>query len=200
MLRQLYRARVRATSNHLCHAAHCFGHLPNLRVGRQRDQQCGWHCRLPIFLFNYNDRLMHGIFRATSNGELEINPHGVVPATQTATLLKCVMQGTTQYRSRRRFADNVIRCAAWTGTEHLKTRFPAQVRVERWKKCQAIHERCVCFTGMCSTRIDHAINASCAATLEQHLQLSSCPPGFDSEQRFCYLQGVPSAHFELLLQ
>ena len=38
--------------------------------------------RMPIFLFNYNDRLMHGIFRATSEGELEINPHGEPAADQ----------------------------------------------------------------------------------------------------------------------
>ena len=35
--------------------------------------------RLPIFLFNYNDRYLHGVFRATSYGELEINPHGALP-------------------------------------------------------------------------------------------------------------------------
>lgn len=31
---------------------------------------------LPVFLFNYHDRNMHGIFRAVSYGQLEINPHG----------------------------------------------------------------------------------------------------------------------------
>jgi Development and cell death domain len=33
---------------------------------------------LPIFLFNYHDRNLHGIFRATSYGQLEINPHGAL--------------------------------------------------------------------------------------------------------------------------
>ncbi|RZC63261.1 hypothetical protein C5167_025016 [Papaver somniferum] len=31
---------------------------------------------LPLFLFNYSDRKMHGIFEATSNGEMNINPCG----------------------------------------------------------------------------------------------------------------------------
>ena len=43
--------------------------------------------RMPIFLFNYNDRLMHGIFRATSEGELEINPHGEPAAAQRLIMM-----------------------------------------------------------------------------------------------------------------
>ncbi|KAI3830700.1 hypothetical protein MKX03_009901 [Papaver bracteatum] len=31
---------------------------------------------LPLFLFNYSDRKMHGIFEATSHGEMNINPYG----------------------------------------------------------------------------------------------------------------------------
>ncbi|KAI3830701.1 hypothetical protein MKX03_009902 [Papaver bracteatum] len=31
---------------------------------------------LPLFLFNYSDRKMHGIFEAASNGEMNINPYG----------------------------------------------------------------------------------------------------------------------------
>jgi len=42
---------------------------------------------MPIFLFNYNDRLMHGIFRATSEGELEINPHGEPAAAQRLIMM-----------------------------------------------------------------------------------------------------------------
>ena len=42
-------------------------------------ENCGKLCRLPIFLFNYNDRYLHGVYRATSHGEMEINPHGVAP-------------------------------------------------------------------------------------------------------------------------
>ncbi|CAI6002626.1 unnamed protein product [Closterium sp. NIES-65] len=31
---------------------------------------------LPLFLFNYSDRRLHGIFEAVSHGDLEIDPHG----------------------------------------------------------------------------------------------------------------------------
>lgn len=33
-------------------------------------------CRMPIFLFNYTDKMMHGIFRAVTPGTLNINPYG----------------------------------------------------------------------------------------------------------------------------
>ncbi len=32
--------------------------------------------RMPVFLFNYTDRKMHGIFRAVTRGDYEINPEG----------------------------------------------------------------------------------------------------------------------------
>lgn len=38
---------------------------------------------LPVFLFNYHDRNMHGIFRAVSYGQLEINPHGAPSSCST---------------------------------------------------------------------------------------------------------------------
>ncbi|CAI7882362.1 unnamed protein product, partial [Closterium sp. NIES-53] len=31
---------------------------------------------MPLFLFNYSDRRLHGIFEAVSHGDLEIDPHG----------------------------------------------------------------------------------------------------------------------------
>ncbi|KAF5206209.1 Kelch-like protein [Thalictrum thalictroides] len=31
---------------------------------------------LPLFLFNYSDRKLHGIYEAASNGEMNIHPHG----------------------------------------------------------------------------------------------------------------------------
>lgn len=31
---------------------------------------------MPIFLFNYSDKLMHGIFQAECQGQLDISPHG----------------------------------------------------------------------------------------------------------------------------
>lgn len=31
---------------------------------------------MPVFLYNYSDRTMHGIFKAVSEGSLEINPKG----------------------------------------------------------------------------------------------------------------------------
>ena len=34
--------------------------------------------RMPIFLFNYSDRKLHGIFKAESDGEWEINPQGML--------------------------------------------------------------------------------------------------------------------------
>ena len=32
---------------------------------------------MPVFLYNYSDRTMHGIFKAVSEGDLEINPRGL---------------------------------------------------------------------------------------------------------------------------
>lgn len=31
---------------------------------------------LPLFLFNYSDRKLNGIFEAASHGQLNINPYG----------------------------------------------------------------------------------------------------------------------------
>ena len=31
---------------------------------------------MPVFLYNYSDRTLHGIFKAVSEGSLEINPKG----------------------------------------------------------------------------------------------------------------------------
>lgn len=31
---------------------------------------------LPLFLFNYSDRKLHGIFEAASSGQMNINPYG----------------------------------------------------------------------------------------------------------------------------
>lgn len=31
---------------------------------------------LPLFLFNYSDRKLHGVFEAASNGEMFIDPYG----------------------------------------------------------------------------------------------------------------------------
>lgn len=33
------------------------------------------HPGLPLFLFNYNDRKIHGIFEAVSSGQMHINPY-----------------------------------------------------------------------------------------------------------------------------
>ncbi|KAK9915208.1 hypothetical protein WJX75_006191 [Coccomyxa subellipsoidea] len=40
---------------------------------------------MPIFLFNYNSRQLHGIFRAVSDGDWKINPHGWVGHTNRET-------------------------------------------------------------------------------------------------------------------
>ena len=37
-----------------------------------------------MFLFNYSDRKMHGIFRAQSEGDLEIKPYGKLCRQHTA--------------------------------------------------------------------------------------------------------------------
>ncbi|KAH0716817.1 hypothetical protein KY290_013073 [Solanum tuberosum] len=31
---------------------------------------------LPLFLFNYSNRKLHGIYKATSSGKININPYG----------------------------------------------------------------------------------------------------------------------------
>ena len=30
---------------------------------------------MPLFLFNYSDRKLHGVFEALSSGQMNINPH-----------------------------------------------------------------------------------------------------------------------------
>jgi Development and cell death domain len=47
---------------------------------------------LPIFLFNYHDRNMHGIFRAVSYGQLDINPHGAQMPSRTAACFLWVVR------------------------------------------------------------------------------------------------------------
>lgn len=42
---------------------HHFSYVQNVRPG------------MPLFLFNYSDRKLHGIFEATSRGQIDINPH-----------------------------------------------------------------------------------------------------------------------------
>jgi len=39
----------------------------------------------PIFLFNYTDKKLHGIFEATTSGQLNINPHGWTGGTVAKT-------------------------------------------------------------------------------------------------------------------
>ena len=33
---------------------------------------------MPVFLYNYSDRTLHGIYKAVSEGDLEINPRGAL--------------------------------------------------------------------------------------------------------------------------
>ena len=49
-------------------------------------------CRMPVFLYNYSDRTMHGIFKAVSEGSLEINPKGemcCLAVLDSSVLLSC---------------------------------------------------------------------------------------------------------------
>lgn len=46
---------------------------------------------LPVFLFNYHDRNMHGIFRAVSYGQLEINPNGEPGGNVSGALAGCAL-------------------------------------------------------------------------------------------------------------
>ena len=41
------------------------------------DSNAVCQCRMPVFLYNYSDRTMHGIFKAVSEGDIEINPRGM---------------------------------------------------------------------------------------------------------------------------
>ena len=62
-----------------------------------------WVCRMPIFLFNYNDKRMHGIFRAIMPGTQNINPqgthiaavsfdHGACPFESWVQIMYCIGQ------------------------------------------------------------------------------------------------------------
>ncbi|KAI3987254.1 hypothetical protein MKX01_031738 [Papaver californicum] len=54
-----------------CLSNQIFG-LPSLHFKYIKNVKPG----LPLFLFNYSDRKMHGIYEAASNGEMNINPYG----------------------------------------------------------------------------------------------------------------------------
>ena len=44
--------------------------------------------RMPVFLFNYSERKMYGIYRALSEGDLEINPTGEEPFIAVSQVLE----------------------------------------------------------------------------------------------------------------
>ncbi|KAI3906104.1 hypothetical protein MKW98_028714 [Papaver atlanticum] len=54
-----------------CLSSQIFG-LPALHFAYIKNIKPG----LPLFLFNYSDRKMHGIYEAASHGEMNINPYG----------------------------------------------------------------------------------------------------------------------------
>lgn len=84
---------------------------------------------LPIFLFNYHDRNLHGIFRAISYGQLEINPHGERMRGRSSSLLPQMAGARSECRHHITEAT-LSSHAAWTNSDHIKTRYPAQVEVE----------------------------------------------------------------------
>lgn len=63
-----------------CIKDHVFG-LPRSHMLYVRDIEPG----LPLFLFNYNGRRLHGVFRSTSDGALNIKPHGWTGGTTVPT-------------------------------------------------------------------------------------------------------------------
>ncbi|XP_043701486.1 uncharacterized protein LOC122651958 isoform X2 [Telopea speciosissima] len=54
-----------------CLSKQIFG-LPSIHFSYVRNIEQG----LPLFLFNYNDRKLHGIFEAAGPGQMNINPYG----------------------------------------------------------------------------------------------------------------------------
>ncbi|XAR65988.1 hypothetical protein NMG60_11012019 [Bertholletia excelsa] len=54
-----------------CYSKQIFG-LPAAHFAYVKNISPG----LPLFLFNYSDRRLHGIFEATSSGQMNINPYG----------------------------------------------------------------------------------------------------------------------------
>ncbi|KAK9168025.1 hypothetical protein Syun_000165 [Stephania yunnanensis] len=54
-----------------CHSKRIFG-LPAFHYSYVRNIVPG----MPLFLFNYTDRRLHGIYEATSHGQMNINPFG----------------------------------------------------------------------------------------------------------------------------
>lgn len=55
--------------------------LPRSHMLYVRDIEPG----LPLFLFNYSGRTLHGVFRSTSDGALNIKPHGWTGGTTAPT-------------------------------------------------------------------------------------------------------------------
>ncbi|KAK9831297.1 hypothetical protein WJX74_010943 [Apatococcus lobatus] len=79
---------------------------------------------MPVFLFNYSERRMYGIYRAVTEGTYEINPQGGRIAVPTAF-----------------YKHFCLSNPAWTShTGGSRTRFPAQVQVEVYKACPALTE------------------------------------------------------------
>lgn len=56
--------------NQFLHLA-CFTGLPSVHYSYVRNVKPG----LPLFLFNYSDRKLHGIFEAASPGQMCIDPY-----------------------------------------------------------------------------------------------------------------------------
>ena len=147
-----------------CDAAHC------------SNSEAAWLIihRMPIFLFNYTDKMMYGIFRAVTPGTQNINPQGIIliiislllpslsvifhealkahVSTGTPPAFVCKQQGKI-YDRLTTVLDWVlptvyIFClSGWTSISHTSTtRYPAQVRVELFEKCCPIVDRQVMHT------------------------------------------------------
>ncbi|XP_010266728.1 PREDICTED: uncharacterized protein LOC104604166 isoform X2 [Nelumbo nucifera] len=91
-----------------CLAMQLFG-LPAQHISYVRNVEPG----LPLFLFNYSDRKLHGIFEAACQGQMNINPYGWTDGSQRSPYpaqvrihVRLLCQALTEGQFKRIIEDN----------------------------------------------------------------------------------------------
>ena len=120
-------------------------------------QSC--HCRMPIFLFNYSNRDLHGIYRAVTDGTWKLNPAGEHAFAHQASPSPGICMSVAVDSQGPCVAEDRVRphkaaragwgnrewglCPApgWMGTrEGTNTQYPSQVQVEVYSQCPPLKQ------------------------------------------------------------
>ena len=82
--------------------------------------------RFPLFLFNYSNRQLHGVFEATCDADWEIDPTGRWCDLQNYCTSLQSGQGNQS-----RAIQSAVACAGWCKPGQKYTNYPCQVQVKR---------------------------------------------------------------------